>query len=74
MLIHAAEIKKKLKSIAPRIALNFLKSLFFFFDFFSACKRNFVKSLQTKLPEIPPFRGYVMYKKIVGTIEKSATG
>lgn len=49
----------------------------YFYYFFSACNRNFVKSLKAKIPEIPPFRGHVpnsIYNKVVGTIKKSATG
>lgn len=50
---------------------------FLFITFHSACKSNFVKSLKTKIPEIPPFRGHVannMYNKIVETIKKTTTG
>jgi len=51
--------------------------LLFLHYIYSACNRNFVKSVKSKLPDIPPFRGHVannMYNKIVDTIKKSSTG
>lgn len=47
---------------------------FLFITFHSACKSNFVKSLKTKISDIPQFRGHVannMYNKIVDTIKKT---